>query len=302
MYKLRPMTPRYSFAYGSNTDAEDWRDWCARNGHDPAAIRPIGPGILPDTRLAFDFFGRGRGGGVLNFQPRLGGFIEGVVLEVTEAGWQALDQKEGAPHAYQRRERHIILPDGQALEAIAYQVVPERQQGFVAPPAAYVQAVRRGFATHGLHPHPLEAAALGGEGCHHLPDVFVYGTLMQGGFWHAPAAKAGITAITPAQATGTLFDLGDYPALTLGDPSPIQGEILTFQDIAKALPILDEIEDAAPDGAASGMYRRTILTVTDQAGQRRRAWAYVMAPENLGAAPIIASGDWRAHSAKKRPG
>jgi gamma-glutamylcyclotransferase (GGCT)/AIG2-like uncharacterized protein YtfP len=294
------MMPRYSFAYGSNTDAEDWRDWCARNGHDPAAIRPIGPGILPDTRLTFDFFGRGRGGGVLNFQPRLGGFIEGVVLEVSEAGWQALDQKEGAPHAYQRRERHIILPDGQALEAIAYQVVPERQQGFVAPPPAYVQAVRRGFATHGLHPHPLEAAALGGEGCHHLPDVFVYGTLMQGGFWHAPAAKAGITAITPAQATGTLFDLGDYPALTLGDASPIQGEILTFQDIAKALPILDEIEDAAPDGAASGMYRRTILTVTDEAGHRRRAWAYVIPLESLGPAPIIASGDWRVHQRQKR--
>jgi gamma-glutamylcyclotransferase (GGCT)/AIG2-like uncharacterized protein YtfP len=294
------MIPRYSFAYGSNTDAEDWREWCARHGHDPAAIRPIGPGILPDTRLAFDFFGRGRGGGVLNFQPRLGGFIEGVVLEVTGADWRALDQKEGTPHAYQRLTRHIILPDGEALEAIAYQVVPERQQGYVAPPAAYVQAVRRGFAAHGLHPHPLETAALGGEGCHHLPDVFVYGTLMQGGFWHAPAAKAGITAITPAQATGTLVDLGDYPALTLGKPSPIQGEILTFQDIAKALPILDEIEDAAPDGAASGMYRRTILTVTDQAGHRRRAWAYVMAPENIGAAPIIASGDWRVHQRHKR--
>ena len=296
------MIPRYSFAYGSNTDERDWRDWCARNGHDPAAIRAIGPGILPDTRLAFDFFGRGRGGGVLNFQPRLGGFIEGVVLEVTEAGWQALDQKEGAPRAYQRRERHIILPDGQALEAIAYQVVPERQQGFVAPPAAYVQAVRRGFATHGLHPHPLEAAARGGEGCHHLPDVFVYGTLMQGGFWHGSAARAGITAITPALATGTLFDLGDYPALTLGVATPIRGEILTFQDIATALPILDEIEDAAPDGGTSGMYRRTIMTVTDQAGRRRRAWAYVMAPESLGAAPIIASGDWRAHQRNKRGG
>jgi gamma-glutamylcyclotransferase (GGCT)/AIG2-like uncharacterized protein YtfP len=296
------MTPRYSFAYGSNTDALDWRDWCARNGHDPAGIRPIGPGLLPDARLAFDFFGRGRGGGVLNFQSRLGGFVEGVVLEVSEAGWQALDQKEGTPHAYQRRARHIILPDGKALEAIAYQVVPERQQGFVAPPAAYLNAVRRGSATHGLHPDPLEAAARGEEGCHHLPHVFVYGTLMQGGFWHGPAARAGIAAITPAQATGTLFDLGDYPALTLGPATPIQGEILTFQDIATALPILDDIEDAAPDGSPSGMYRRTILTVTDQAGQRRRAWAYVVAPQNLGAAPIIASGDWRAHQRNKRGG
>jgi gamma-glutamylcyclotransferase (GGCT)/AIG2-like uncharacterized protein YtfP len=294
------MIPRYSFAYGSNTDAEDWRDWCARHQRDPAAIRPIGPGILPDARLAFDFFSPSRGGGALNFQSRLGGFIEGVVLEVSEAGWRMLDQKEGAPHAYQRRERHIILPDGQALEAIAYQVVPERQQGFVAPPAAYLQAVQRGFAAHGLHPEPLVAAARGEEGCHHLPDVFVYGTLMQGGFWHGPAAKAGIAAITPALATGTLFDLGDYPALTLGAAAPIQGEILTLQDIASALPILDEIEDAAPDGAASGTYRRTILTVTDQAGHRRHAWAYVIPPQSSGAAPIIASGDWRAHQRDKR--
>jgi gamma-glutamylcyclotransferase (GGCT)/AIG2-like uncharacterized protein YtfP len=48
------------------------------------------------------------------------------------------------------------------------------------------------------------------------------------------------------------------------------------------------------------MYRRTIKTVTDHAGQRRRAWAYVMAPETLTGAPIIASGDWRAHHQKKR--
>jgi gamma-glutamylcyclotransferase (GGCT)/AIG2-like uncharacterized protein YtfP len=296
------MSPRYSFAYGSNTDEQDWRGWCARNDHDPAAIHPISPGILPDARLTFDFFSRSRGGGALNFQSRLGGFIEGVVLEVSAAGWQALDQKEGAPHAYQRRTRHIILPDGEALEAIAYQVTPERQQGFVAPPATYLNAVRRGFAAHGLHPQPVEAAARDEEGCHHLPDVFVYGTLMQGGFWHGPAAKAGITAITPAQATGALFDLGDYPALTLGAATPIQGEILTFQDIASALPILDEIEDAAPDGGTSGMYRRTIMTVMDQDGQRRRAWAYVMAPQNLGAAHTIASGDWRAHYARKRAG
>ncbi|MCA3415215.1 MAG: gamma-glutamylcyclotransferase [Roseomonas sp.] len=294
------MAPRYSFAYGSNTDALDWRAWCARTGHDPAAVRPIGTAILPDARLAFDFFGKGRGGGVLNFQPRLGGYVEGVVLEVSEAGWRALDQKEGVPNAYQRRQRHIILPDGQALEAIAYQVIPERQQGHVAPSLAYLNAVRRGFAAHGLHPGPLEAAALGAEGCRMLADVFVYGTLMQGGFWHGPAAQAGIAAITPAQATGTLFDLGDYPALGLGSAAAVSGEILTFQDIASALPILDEIEDAAPEGAASDMYRRTILNVRDTTGRHRRAWAYVMAPENLSGAPIIPSGDWRTHHANRK--
>ncbi len=78
------MRPAYSFAYGSNTDAADWRDWCARHGHDPSALRPVGTGLMPDAQLRFDFFGKGRGGGVLNFQPRLGGYVEGVLLEVTE--------------------------------------------------------------------------------------------------------------------------------------------------------------------------------------------------------------------------
>ena len=98
------------------------------------------------------------------------------------------------------------------------------------------------------------------------------------------------------------WDIPPSGARSNREPTPIQGEILTFQDIAKALPVLDEIEDAAPDGAACGMYRRTIITVTDHAGQQRRAWAYVMAPENLADAPIIASGDWRRHHQKKRGG
>jgi gamma-glutamylcyclotransferase (GGCT)/AIG2-like uncharacterized protein YtfP len=287
------MRPAYSFAYGSNTDAADWRDWCARHGHDPSALRPVGTGLMPDAQLRFDFFGKGRGGGVLNFQPRLGGYVEGVLLEVTEPAWRALDQKEGVPQAYQPRLRQIITATGNAEAAIAYQVRPERCENFVTPSAKYVEIICRGFATHGLNTAPVVAAARNGEGCHVLSDVFVYGTLMQGGFWHGPAQAAGITAITPAHAQGRLHDLGDYPALTLADRAPVQGEILTFRDIAAALPILDEIEDAAPEGADTGMYRRTIITATDTMGQTRRAWAYVMSPERLRDAPIITTGDWR---------
>jgi gamma-glutamylcyclotransferase (GGCT)/AIG2-like uncharacterized protein YtfP len=44
------------------------------------------------------------------------------------------------------------------------------------------------------------------------------------------------------------------------------------------------------------------MTVTDHAGEQRRAWAYVMAQENLAGTPIIASGDWRRHHPKKRGG
>ena len=113
------MRPAYSFAYGSNTDAADWQDWCARHGHDPSALRPVGTGLMPDARLCFDFFGKGRGGGVLNFQPRLGGYVEGVLLEVTEPAWRALDQKEGVPQAYQPRLRQIITATGKAEAAIA---------------------------------------------------------------------------------------------------------------------------------------------------------------------------------------
>src|SRR5271168_2880219 len=88
------------FAYGSNLDNTDWAAWCTRNGFDPGCIQAIGPAVLPDVELVFDYHSQGRCGGVLNLRPRLGQCVDGMLFEVSDEGNEALDAKEGAPYVY----------------------------------------------------------------------------------------------------------------------------------------------------------------------------------------------------------
>jgi gamma-glutamylcyclotransferase (GGCT)/AIG2-like uncharacterized protein YtfP len=157
--------------------------------------------------------------------------------------------------------------------------------------------VRLGFVVHGLDPAPVETAARGEEGCHILSDVFVYGTLLTGEANHRVAVGASLDAARPATlAGGSLRDLGRYPALVLADGGEVQGELLSFRDIAVALLELDRLEHARAGCEPGGLYRRTVLDVTVGDGRTRRAWAYVMEEAGAGSAPVIARGSWRGRS------
>ncbi len=284
----------FCFAYGSNTDAEDWTAWCLRSGHDPACIEPAGTALLPDTRLAFDYFSTTRDGGALNLRERVGGVVEGVLLRVGATGWVALDVKEGvAARHYGRVARTAILADGSAVAVTAYEVVPERSGQYHPPTPAYLGAVRRGYRHHGIDPAPLDDAAVGAEGCTELAELFAYGTLMRG---ECRFPAASVTAVARACVRGCLHDLGDYPAMTLAGGTVV-GDIMTLANPTNALPVLDAIEEARPRGEPGGLYRRTIIRT--EFGQR--AWAYVMNMEHVAGRPVIASGDWRVRCGAGRP-
>ncbi len=276
------MTAGLCFAYGSDTNQEEWQDWCARNAVDPGSLSPAGAALLPDRCLAFEHCSDVRGGGTLNVRARVGGYVEGVVLRVASSGWSALDRKHGFPDLYERVSRTVILPGGAAATAIVYELAGHRTRAFARPADDHLGIVR------------------GEEGCHVLADVFAYGTLMQGEVRHAPAARAGLVSVSAARAPGRLRDFGAYPGLVLaaeGAGRDVQGELLAFRDAARALPALDRIEGARPFCAPGALYRRTIVTVTDASGRPRRAWAYVIEAARAAAAPVIASGSWR----RRRP-
>ena len=96
------MKQRYYFAFGSNLNYEDW-DRKFRNGPKHRdAFRPIGPAWLPDVRAAFTMESASRRGGVLDLLPWTGSAVPGMLYEVSEAGWKALEAKEGASTAYRR--------------------------------------------------------------------------------------------------------------------------------------------------------------------------------------------------------
>lgn len=111
--------------------------------------------------------------------------------------------------------------------------------------------------------------------------LFVYGTLRSGG--GAAGQLRGCRLVGPGSVAGTLYDLGDYPALVLGGDGRVEGEV--WRCPAGVLPRLDEYE-----GVAEGLFGRAEV---EAAGVR--CWTYVAGPRLLpGLTPErrIASGSW----------
>lgn len=270
------------FGYGSNLDAADWGGFCARRGFGAARLAALSTALLLDHELAFDRFSRARQGGVLNLRPRPGQAVEGVLFRANDAALAALDAKEGAPLAYHRARRHLILPDGRVVEAMTYVA---GREGFCPPHPDYLGIVRRGQAAHGIGHAMLEAAARDEAAPLTIGHLFVYGTLMAG------EANAHHLEGLPREAgrvAGVLHDCGPYPALALGE-GEVAGEVLELP--LERLAGMDALEGSRPGGAPGGLYRRSVLPVRS-AGGRRRAYVYVM--DEAARHPRIPHGDWRA--------
>ena len=74
------------FAYGSNLDWRDWSKFCARHNADPRCMKPIGPALLPDVELVFNYRSVLREGGALNIRPRKGQVVYGVLFDSETVG------------------------------------------------------------------------------------------------------------------------------------------------------------------------------------------------------------------------
>lgn len=280
--------PPLYFAYGSNLDAQDWERWCHARGVDPACIKAVAPAFLPDFQLVFDVSSPSRGCGVLDIVPCTGHCVDGFLFEISEQGLAALDRKEGAPNFYRRHDCSAILGDGSAVAAFTYVVCNHRREDFVPPDEVYAGVCRRGRQMLDLDTMALERAAQGHDPQTLVRGIFVYGTLLSG---EARAAALRGT-VRAASTTGTLVDLGVFPALILTGEGRVEGEYVVPDDLADTLEQLDMIEGAAPRCGTNGFYRRTILSV-EAKDVRQLAWAYVQSDQQAGDLPRIASGSWR---------
>jgi gamma-glutamylcyclotransferase (GGCT)/AIG2-like uncharacterized protein YtfP len=116
---------------------------------------------------------------------------------------------------------------------------------------------------------------------------FVYGTLRRGD-------DNDITRLTPApnfvgaaSIHGTMYHLGGYPGVILGDASVIVGEV--YEVSAELEKKLDAIESEYP--AQSDEYIKREISV-DVAGQSLQCFVYEINPAYTVGRSIIASGDW----------
>ena len=118
--------------------------------------------------------------------------------------------------------------------------------------------------------------------------VFVYGTLKSGERHAREAEAAGLVRREPALARGIrLFDLPyGYPAAVPGE-GQVEGELLVFEDLERALERLDRFE--------GDEYQRRVIEVETPRG-RVAAWVYLYPgaeeAEAVGGTPVP-GGVWR---------
>lgn len=286
------------FAYGSNLNHEDWREWCMGHGHSPEVLKYRSVAYLPDHDVRFSYDSAGRKGGVLDIQPRLGQLVPGVVFEVEPSGWKALDAKEGRP--YERIGVTVLDDRGRELAVDTYHVREEDRQEYVVPNARYLEIVRAGLEFYDLMPAAVEAAAANERADPLLDAFFVYGTLMRRECRFSALQNHGVQCTLLAKGFGRLLDMGDFPALVDIDSagSMVHGDFVRVADPVSAVSELDDIEGFHGFGVPGSLYRRTLCRVDVGEGRIRQAWTYCWAaPVDVGVS--IASGDWREYRGQR---
>jgi gamma-glutamylcyclotransferase (GGCT)/AIG2-like uncharacterized protein YtfP len=293
------------FAYGSNLDWQNWSEFCARHGADPHCMKPIGAALLPDVELVFNYRSVLREGGALNIQPRKGQVVHGVLFEVNDRGWEALDLKESvALGCYARTPCVAILRNGQTTPVITYVVTPARIENFVAPSREYTEIVRRGLSAHGLPDGQYDKSARDMRPDPEVQGVFVYGTLMRDESRFGAVEQHGPGQTLHARTRGRLHETAtDYPMLDLDNvrgEDIVHGEFVRFPEVAPVLETLDEIEEFAGYESQHNEYVRTLVEVDTGAALPRRAWTYVAA-NRAAMGRRIDSGCWRTFRGVRRP-
>lgn len=115
--------------------------------------------------------------------------------------------------------------------------------------------------------------------------LFVYGTLLRGEPNHALLAGAGrFVRDARTEPAYTLWDLGPYPALTLGGATAIEGELWD----------VDAFDDL--DAYEGESYARVLVTL--EGGERVQAYALLHAAERGSARQL--EGAWRKRVASRR--
>ncbi len=149
---------REYFAYGSNMGQAAMARTCP--GH-----RYLGCARLPGYRLAFTRRSVRTGTGVADVVVDPAREVWGALYGIGDEDLVALDRKEGAGWAYERREMHVHTDDGAEHEVLVYVVISKATEQ-VPPSAEYGRRVVEAARERGLPDVYIEAlsgslAALG---------------------------------------------------------------------------------------------------------------------------------------------
>ena len=121
--------------------------------------------------------------------------------------------------------------------------------------------------------------------------VFLYGSLMRGFESHETVdipSRAEFAG--EAHCVGTLYDLGDYPGMTLEGNGRVRGELYRAVDDG-LIDDLDRFEGYYPESTDDSLYVRHLEEVVDR---DLNAWVYLYNGPTDDVS-VIESGNWREY-------
>lgn len=131
----------FYFAYGSNLDARQMQERC------PGAIS-IGNGCLEGFSISFTRHSKKWNGGVADIIETPGGQVWGLVWHLSEENLESLDQFEGHPTIYRRKEMIIQMRPEKNVSAWVYEVLEKKP--LIDPSDKYLEIILSSATAVGL--------------------------------------------------------------------------------------------------------------------------------------------------------
>ena len=141
---------KYYLAYGSNLNVRQMRYRC------PTA-KPIGITAIPDYELLYK---GSKTGSYLTIEKKKGSLVPIVVWEVTAADEKRLDDYEGYPNFYYKKEMKlpVRLANGKTKKLTAFIYIMHEERELGCPSLAYIRTCKEGYRNFGFDQKYLETA------------------------------------------------------------------------------------------------------------------------------------------------
>ena len=137
----------YYFAYGSNMNKKDLKDWCNKKNR-IINLRCPKVSSLTDYKLSFTHYSTCLFGGTADIIKSDGYVVYGVLFETDETSLKNLDKKEGVNSGVYKRIKVKVKPENTPdTEAITYDVINKVD---CKPSKKYLNIIIEGAKEHYL--------------------------------------------------------------------------------------------------------------------------------------------------------
>jgi len=138
----------YYFAYGSNLLSSYLREYC------PSAT-VVMQATISNFRVEFPYYSEESQGGLSSILEAPGELVKGVIFNILQTEFAAMDVMESVPQKLYRRDTFLTLgEDGKWHKADLYRVTTP--SGPFMPSKGYLDGMIKGAYEHGLSPEYIK--------------------------------------------------------------------------------------------------------------------------------------------------